>query len=387
MLQQTRRKNIKTLTAVIVLFIVCFGLNQMIRAQTTVFTYQGKLTDGGSPPTAQYDFTFRLFNAVAGGTQVGADVIANDVQVTAGVFMVNLDFGAAAFTSGAERFLQISVRPGANTGAFTPLSPLQPLTSSPFAIRTLSATSADSLSAVCNPCITNSQIIDIDGAKVTGTVANATNVSGGTVSGSGAGLTNLNGANINAGSVTSAQLAPNVVQNNLALLGSLRWDVLRGQQNFAVGTTPRGIAFDGANMWITNLTGNNVTKLRASDGVNLGTFTVGSNPGGIAFDGANMWITNANLGGTIIKLRASDGVNLGTFPVGDNPRDIAVDGVNMWVANSGSDNVMKLRASDGTNLGTFPVGTFPVALAFDGANMWSVNQGSNNVTRLSPAFP
>jgi DNA-binding beta-propeller fold protein YncE len=47
-------------------------------------------------------------------------------------------------------------------------------------------------------------------------------------------------------------------------------------------------------MWVANGTSNDVTKLRASDGANLGTFPVGSGPSAIAFDGANMWVANAN---------------------------------------------------------------------------------------------
>jgi DNA-binding beta-propeller fold protein YncE len=37
----------------------------------------------------------------------------------------------------------------------------------------------------------------------------------------------------------------------------------------------------------------NVTKLRASDGASLGTFAVGSGPYRIAFEGANIWVTNS----------------------------------------------------------------------------------------------
>jgi hypothetical protein len=55
------------------------------------------------------------------------------------------------------------------------------------------------------------------------------------------------------------------------------------EQTFAVGPNPGPIAFDGAAT---------VTKLRANDGVNLGTFSVGSTPVGVAFDGANIWVTN-----------------------------------------------------------------------------------------------
>ena len=61
---------------------------------------------------------------------------------------------------------------------------------------------------------------------------------------------------------------------------------------FAVGTAPRAVAFDGANIWVANSGSNNVTKLRASDGANLGTFAVGSVPDGVAFDGANIWVAN-----------------------------------------------------------------------------------------------
>lgn len=45
-------------------------------AQTTGFTYQGKLADAGAPATGQYDLTFKLFPIVSGGAQIGAEVSA-----------------------------------------------------------------------------------------------------------------------------------------------------------------------------------------------------------------------------------------------------------------------------------------------------------------------
>jgi DNA-binding beta-propeller fold protein YncE len=44
---------------------------------------------------------------------------------------------------------------------------------------------------------------------------------------------------------------------------------------------------------------------------------------------------------SLTKLRVSDGANLGTFPVGNNPQGVAFDGANMWVANGGSNTVSK----------------------------------------------
>ena len=82
------------------------------------------------------------------------------------------------------------------------------------------------------------------------------------------------------------------------------------------------------------------------------------------------------------KLRASDGANLGNFDVGAASFGVAFDGANIWVANQGSNTVTKVRASDGANLGNFGVGNHPTGVAFDGANIWVANQGSNTVSKL-----
>ncbi len=43
---------------------------------------------------------------------------------------------------------------------------------------------------------------------------------------------------------------------------------------------------------MANLGSSNISKLRASDGVNLGDFATGLNPFGAAFDGVNIWVAN-----------------------------------------------------------------------------------------------
>ena len=156
----------------------------------------------------------------------------------------------------------------------------------------------------------------------------------------------------------------------------LKWAPYSGL-TFPVGSKPDGIAFDGANVWVANGGGNTVTKLRSSDGVNLGTFTVGDSPFGIAFDGANLWVANSS---GVTKLRASDGSNLGTFSVGASPLGVACDGPNIWVASFGNGTVTKLRASDGTPLGTFAFPFPPFGVAFDGVNIWVTN--GESITKL-----
>ena len=61
------------------------------------------------------------------------------------------------------------------------------------------------------------------------------------------------------------------------------------------GTAPYGVAFDGINIWVTNLVSNNVTKLNAATGAVVGTYAAGDSPRAIAFDGANIWVTNFNI--------------------------------------------------------------------------------------------
>ena len=39
--------------------------------QTTVFTYQGRLSDGGQPANGTFDLEFKLFDALNAGTQQG----------------------------------------------------------------------------------------------------------------------------------------------------------------------------------------------------------------------------------------------------------------------------------------------------------------------------
>ncbi len=144
------------------------------QAQTTAFTYQGRLTDGTAAASGTYDLGFALYDADTGGTLIGTAITRPNVTVSGGIFTVSLDFGATAFAAGANRFLQIAVKKTIET-TFITLTPRQQLTASPYSIRTISAGVSDALSANCVSCVMNAQINSVDGAKVTGTVTNASN--------------------------------------------------------------------------------------------------------------------------------------------------------------------------------------------------------------------
>ena len=177
----------------------------------TAFTYQGQLSDAGLPATGTYDLQFKLFDAATAGAQVGSTVLRGDVAVSGGQFVVNLDFGATPF-AGQSRFLEIGVRPGASSGAYTLLGSRQELTPSPNA---LFATSAASATTVAGLTCTNNQVAKWSGSAWT---CGADSNSGGTVTSvaTGAGLSGgpITGAgtlSVATGGITSGMIANGAV--------------------------------------------------------------------------------------------------------------------------------------------------------------------------------
>lgn len=103
---------------------------------TTAFTYQGFLENNGAPANAAFDMNFVLVDDL--GNLVAGPTCIDNVAVSAGIFTVQLDFGAQF--DGRARRLGIAVRPGgpvgdcANPGGYTALTPSQPITATPYAL-------------------------------------------------------------------------------------------------------------------------------------------------------------------------------------------------------------------------------------------------------------
>jgi|GEM_PF-4867093 len=94
----------------------------------TTFTYQGELIDSGNAASGSYSMDFTLFNALAGGSQIGSTVTIAAQAVSDGIFSAQLDFGPQDF-SDTQFWLEIVV--DGNT-----LSPRIAMTASPFSIQT-----------------------------------------------------------------------------------------------------------------------------------------------------------------------------------------------------------------------------------------------------------
>ena len=155
---------------IVLIFAVLTSLSFSASGQATGFTFQGRLTENSLAATGTFQMQFALYDASEAGSQIGTDIDHPNVSVTNGTFTVQLDFGSAF--SGAARFLEIRVRKAAGDEYVT-LNPRQMITSSPHAIRSISAGVSDSLSSECVLCITDANIQSIAGSKVTGSVPNA----------------------------------------------------------------------------------------------------------------------------------------------------------------------------------------------------------------------
>lgn len=118
----------------LILFIILF-VPSFAAAQTTEFTYQGRFNDSAGT-AASYDFEFRLFASASGGAALGTQTRPG-VPVSDNVFTVQLDFGGQF--DGTARYLEIGVKPAGSGGGFTILAPRQPITSTPYAVRSLNA--------------------------------------------------------------------------------------------------------------------------------------------------------------------------------------------------------------------------------------------------------
>lgn len=178
----------------------------------TTFTYQGQLKQSGLPYNGVAAMSFRLHTGPDNSLQVG-QTIAQSISVTSGLFQAELDFGNVF--NGEARWLEIDVDG-------VTLTPRQPITSTPYAVRALNVATVE------------------DGALAgtySGelTLTNDGNKFAGRFDGNGENLIDLNASNIATGTLADARLSSNIPLLDASNI-FLRNNIF--QANVGVGVVP-----------------------------------------------------------------------------------------------------------------------------------------------------
>lgn len=145
-----------TLRIMTLALMLCFTSLVSAQAVNSVFTYQGELIDNGTPANGAYDMKFDAFEFASGGSSLllfGADEHLA-VQVTNGLFTVNVDIGNVIFTSGPDTWLELSIKP-AGGGSYVTLPMRQKITSSPYAMKADFANNASTATNATNATTAN----------------------------------------------------------------------------------------------------------------------------------------------------------------------------------------------------------------------------------------
>jgi hypothetical protein len=244
---------------------LCLFATIGVFAQGTAFTYQGRLNTGGIPANGNYDFTFTLWSANSGGSEIGGALTNAGVGVANGLFTVTLDFGQGIYT-GQSCWLQVNVETN-GVGPYVALTPLQPLTPTPYAVYAESA--------------------GIGGVGNTATGYEAT------VSGGGDNTASEFYSTVGGGLQNTASGIDSVVPGGVDNVAGGNWSFAAGSQAIANN--------NGAFVWADNSAGsfastaNNQFSVRAQGGVRF--VTGGAGLTGLTLDGYQVLTTASGGGG------------------------------------------------------------------------------------------
>ncbi|MHC4617627.1 MAG: hypothetical protein ACYTEQ_07720 [Planctomycetota bacterium] len=127
----------KKLNIFILLTALALGLTVVVQAEPmgTAFTYQGRLMDKNKPADGLYSFQFRLYdsNDPCTGTPLGSPIDINDLEISDGHFVTELDFGSGIFDGNAV-WLETRVVHSPLGSDPCSLRPLLELTPTPYAL-------------------------------------------------------------------------------------------------------------------------------------------------------------------------------------------------------------------------------------------------------------
>lgn len=147
---------------------------------------------------------------------------------------------------------------------------------------------------------------------------------------------------------------------------------------------PTGLAFDGSNLWVADLSSLMIYSIDPSSGRVLSSFAApGSSPCGLAWDGKHLWCSD-NTNDCLYRLDPTTGTVLQRLSIPSNtPRGLEVIGGRLYYQDSEARLIYVLDPASGAVLSwlTSPSGANR-GLAWDGSYLWSADRSANELYQV-----
>ncbi|MBN1274500.1 MAG: hypothetical protein JXB26_19740 [Candidatus Aminicenantes bacterium] len=152
------------------------------------------------------------------------------------------------------------------------------------------------------------------------------------------------------------------------------------------GPCPKGLAFDGNFLWLSDDFTDMIYKINPGDGSVVKDFEApGFCPEGLAWDGKNLWCVDAGEKHMYL-INPETGVAVSILESNSqDPRDLAWDGEYVWMVDHRRDILLKVSTVDGMMVQSFPSPAGePAGLTFDGKYLWVTDRGRDRIYLVDP---
>jgi hypothetical protein len=150
-----------------------------------------------------------------------------------------------------------------------------------------------------------------------------------------------------------------------------------------LGNVPHHIEFDGTDLWVANLDGATVMRIRPSDGKILDTWTGATSAWGIVCAMGRIFVIGNTAPGSLYMIdptQPAGAVTNLTNALGNNTAGIAFDGSRIWTASEGSVAIISLNPTVVTTVSTGF--NDPFGMLYDGSNIWVTDRIANTLLKL-----
>ena len=156
--------------------------------------------------------------------------------------------------------------------------------------------------------------------------------------------------------------------------------------DYAVGSAPRGLLWDGESIWIASEQDQSLARMDGETGEIIDVYAVDGTPVALAFDGEFLWVALSDRG-EVLKVDRSDGTTLERLAAGSSPVALLLEGDTLWVADSSGDAAIGIDLMDLGARRSIAIEGGPYALAWmvcgvDCGDLWIANEAADTVSRV-----